>query len=195
MIVLRFPPYLRPRGVGWLLLAAFAVLMVIVPARLHQRAEYMQQVVAAQEKLNQDLWRSLPSEPVAGLSDALGEEGARRFMSNFSQVERQSLKAPECKWATGSDIYQARWGRGPLSRMKEVSAGDIICSSFYDTACRVEDRLELSSGRFTTVWRRENGVWKLAGAHSRSGGCIDLILPYLLDNPSYLRARARLKND
>ena len=194
MPISRFPPYLRPRGVGWLLLAVFGVLLVIVPARLHQRAAQVQQVVAAQEKLNQDLWRSLPSEPVAGLSDALGEEGARQFMSNFSQVERQSLKTPECKWATRSEIYEARRERGRLSRLERVSAGDIVCNSLYDADCRVDDRIALNAGTFTTIWRRENGVWKLAGARSRSGGCISA-KSISLENPVYQRARARLKDN
>ena len=194
MTVLRFPPYLRPRGVGWLLLAAFAVLMVIVPARLHQRAEHIQQVVAAQEKLNQDLWRSLPGEPVAEISDAMGEEDARLFMQNFRQGERQSLKAPECKWAEHDDLFETVSRKGKRIRKRLANAGDIVCSSLYDKACRVEDRLELNAGTFTTVWHREDGIWTLAAARKQSIGCLS-VEGISLENPMYLRARDRLKEN
>jgi len=186
--------YLRPSGVGWLLLGAISVLLVVVPVRLHQSAEYMRQVVAAQEQLNQDMWRSLPGEPVPGLSDAMGEEGARRLMRRLSQVERQSLKAPKCKWVESDDLFEVVWKNGKRIRNRLAFPGDIVCHSLYDAYCRVDDRIELNTGTFTTTWRREDDTWKPVEARGRSYGCFS-VEGILLENPMYLRARAQLKDD
>nr|WP_321360799.1 hypothetical protein [uncultured Hyphomonas sp.] len=190
----RASPYLRPHGVGWLLLGAIGVLLVFMPLRLHQSAGHMRQVVAGQERLNQDMWRSLPGEPVAEISNAMGEEDARQFMQNFRQGERQSLKAPDCKWAEHDDLFETVSRKGKRIRKRRAHAGDIVCRSLYDEACRAEDRLELNAGTFTTVWHRENGIWTLAAARKRSRGCFS-VEGISLENPIYLRARDRLKDN
>ena len=164
MADLRISRYLRPRGVGWLLLGAIGVLLVVMPVRLHQRAEHIRQVVAAQEQLNQDLWRSLPGEPVAGLSDAMGEADARRFMRDFSQAQRQSLEAPECRWAELDDLFETVIRKGKLTRKRLAFAGDIVCSTSYGGVMQVNNRGWPNGPSFTTVWHYREGTWELAGA-------------------------------
>ena len=164
MADLRISRYLRPRGVGWLLLGAIGVLLVVMPVRLHQRAEHIRQVVAAQEQLNQDLWRSFPGEPVASLSNAMGEADARRLMRSFSQAQRQNLKAPECRWAELDDLFETVIRKGKLTRKRLAFAGDIVCSTPYGGVMQVNNRGRPNGPSFKTVWHYRDGAWKLAGA-------------------------------
>ena len=186
MADLRISRYLRPRGVGWLLLGAIGVLLVVMPVRLHQRAEHIRQVAAAQEQLNQDLWRSLPGEPVAGLSDAMGEADARRFMRDFSQAQRQSLKAPECRWAELDDLFETVIRKGKLTRKRLAFAGDIVCSTSYGGVMQVNSRGRPNGPSFKTVWHYREGAWKLAGARKSRNIYFPILTEYSFDrsNPS-----------
>lgn len=166
---------LRPRGVVWLVLAALALVLLIIPVRQAQRARNVEEVIAAQQGLNDNLWRGLDGLPVSELIEALGEDDARRLYSGFSWTERRSLRQPECRWLTVADLYMGRLRRGkdrwrPLP--EGIRPGNIVCRSSYDSYCASEPRPSPEPGLFFTRWERKRGTWALAGARDASAMCL-----------------------